>query len=265
LFHLLENMRSELKLGASWYLETAARLILMSDRDVIEEVIRELSYLRKGMATLENVVKIVRIGLSEGRDHQELARKLLQYREKANLKFLEQAKNFRAKCLVTISYSNAVRNLLKEGKVDLLFIAESKPGEESISAMQEYSKFVRVNLIPDSTVSHFLDQCEGLVIGSDGVYSSGYVINKVGSKSAAFYASRQGKRVVVALESYKAWDGEVPGFFEIELNGVKVPLLEPLNLNYITEMITDLGVLMKPDGYVISQVHRYFVNSVLRY
>ncbi|KAL6937983.1 translation initiation factor eIF-2B subunit alpha [Hanseniaspora osmophila] len=156
-------------------------------------------------------------------------------------------------------YSRAVSHLLSKAAERLIrfrcIVTESRPTDGGLllcKQLQEHG--VVCNMIVDSGVGSIIHKVDKIMVGAEGVTESGGVINLIGTCSIAVLARNAKKPFYVVSESHKfvrmfplssndlpsdkdplkfssKWDGQLSS-----------PLLDFTSYDYITALITDLGV-----------------------
>lgn len=229
-------MKEDYVHGASWY--------LIKSIDYLEKGgnFSELLTVRRGMASIQTVVEVYENFGPSGLNY------LKSYAK--NIVFPPTG----CTSAITISYSNAVLHAIKNG-IKRVVLLESKPGNETEMAYNEYSRYAEVILVPDLTMEYFSSGIECMVVGADGVYTDG-LVNKIGTKvlSKIF----PGKKIAV-LESFKVSDGPSPDFHEVELRGVRIPLFDLTPLSAFHEFITELG---RYNSEEILNVKKKLINKI---
>lgn len=245
----MEGLSNEWIKGASWYLERAVEIVAGSEDPLA--VAERIRTLRPGMASLDFLYLVLKEAAGRGVDLRKAALKVSIYAEEAKRR-LDEAVSA-AGCprrVATISFSRAVTRLLASlsNCLEVVYLAESKPGVEFSEAFTAYSKFARVVPIPDSAVGAF--DYDMAVIGLDGYYRD-YAVNKVGSLPLLATAKALGARTAAVFESYKAVPLPAPKPLEIaaDVGGHKtpVPLFDRIPHRLLDALITDFGVLTALD------------------
>ena len=160
-------------------------------------------------------------------------------------------------------FSRAVMSLLTHAANNFIrfrcVVTESRPTEQG---RQLYNllveKGISVTLVPDSAVGTVIHKVGKVFVGAEGVAESGGIINIVGTYSVGVLAQNARKPFYVVTESHKfvrmfplssddlPLDGEYLDFSprnsENE-DALRGPLIDYTGHEYITALITDLGVL----------------------
>ncbi|MFC3960331.1 NUDIX domain-containing protein [Halovivax cerinus] len=138
--------------------------------------------------------------------------------------------------VLTLSRSGTVRDALRAGELDRVFVAESRPGSETdrrevsenssgetagsetdrregsedaggegVGVAEELAAFVPVTLCADAAVAHVLatESIDAVVVGADTVLPDGGVVNKVGTRAAAIAAAAENVPVYAITASAK--------------------------------------------------------------
>jgi ribose 1,5-bisphosphate isomerase len=231
------------------------------------------------MAIIPKVFGYVLRGLREGgvegasRAAQEIEDKLFDARTDASKKaadlfyqLLHQQSRLHkwvSSCWLTLSSSSTVQlafEVLHQKLQELSFgaptmrVLESRPLGEGISlAKRLKEKNCEVSLYPDATMLHALNDCQGVLLGADAVFSDGSVRNKIGSALLASVAKQRGIPVYVIAETWKV-TAENSGQYKM-LSGdtaipegqgglsAWVPLFDVVPTQDITAIITEDGPL----------------------
>ncbi len=258
---LLEVMKKDFVHGSSWYYEMAIEYIEKYEGN-IDTALANLSGIRPGMASVSNIIEILSAALSTGR-LKEVTNNLKAFGKTARKRISENL--IEANTVITISNSSAVKELLMASGIKKIYLMESIPGNEIQAAATELSKFADVTVVPDSSVSQFIEFADYAVIGFDGLYSSGYLTNKVGSLLLACVSNHLKLPVVAVGESYKATEGFPPPPFKVNYKGINIGLFERVPLSLISELITDNGRKEEVGSNDVLDTKHYFIESVLNY
>lgn len=160
-------------------------------------------------------------------------------------------------------FSRAVFSLLKYAAEKFIrfrcVVTESRPtsqGKQLYSLLQD--KGIPVIMVVDSAVGSVIDQVDKVFVGAEGVAESGGVINIVGTYSIGVLAQNARKPFYVVTECHKfvrmfplspddlSMPGESLDFTRRSEESQEIlrgPTLDYTAQEYITALITDLGVL----------------------
>ncbi|MEM0160735.1 MAG: hypothetical protein QW258_04755 [Thermoplasmata archaeon] len=261
---LLELMKKDLIHGSSWYFDRTLELLKDTDLDDLAENLKAIKILRP-MGALTNIVEV----LQNTKDVRELKIKienLKKYRinAKEDLKKIVSKLEFRS--FITISYSSAILSLLEISRPHHVYLMESRPGSEVRKALKEYSKYADIRVVPDSAIWGFIEKSDLVIIGADGIYSGGFVINKIGSRPLISCAKMLNVPIYVVMESYKASDTDPSIITEMDFryfgHSINVPLFEKVPLSEISYLITESGIFADPKPSDIKHMHDHFIHSV---
>lgn len=258
---LLELMKKDFVHGSSWYYEMALEYVEKYEGNT-DIALANLSSIRPGMASISNIIEILSTALSAGR-LKEVTDNLKAFGKIARKRISENS--IEANTIITLSNSSAVKDLLMASGIKRIYLMESIPGDEVQAAATELSKFADVTVVPDSSVSQFIEFADYAVIGFDGLYSSGHLINKVGSLPLACVSNYLKLPVVAVGESYKATEGFPPPPLKASYKGISIGLFERVPLSLISELITDTGKKEKVGSNDVLDIKHYFIESVLNY
>ncbi|MEM0123207.1 MAG: hypothetical protein QXI38_01725 [Conexivisphaerales archaeon] len=258
---LLEVMKKDFVHGSSWYYEMAIEYIEKYVGN-INIALANLSDVKPGMASISNIIEVASKSLSNN-SLKEVISNLRAFGKLARKRISENL--IEANTVITISNSLAVKELLMASGIKRIYLMESIPGNEVQTAKTELSKFADVTVIPDSSVSQFIEFSDYAVIGFDGLYSSGYLTNKVGSLSLVCISNYLKLPVVAVGESYKATEGFPPPSLKVDYKGVDIGLFERVPLSLISELITDIGSKKEIEPNNIIDIKNYFIKTILNY
>ncbi|GMM51380.1 translation initiation factor eIF2B subunit alpha [Starmerella bacillaris] len=196
---------------------------------------------------------IARIGLPFVRDHDTI---LVHGRSRAVIQLLQDA-----------AMSNSVRFRV--------YITEARVCNEGVYMANILKKSgIPVCVVPDCSVGYVIDHTDKVFIGAEGVAESGGVINQIGSYQVAMLAKAANKPVYVFAESHKfvrmfpVSPSDLPGNEKLEFTSPVHPESIEMNLEawpqvdftphqYITALVTDLGVLT-PSGVSEELIKMWF-------
>jgi ribose 1,5-bisphosphate isomerase len=171
--------------------------------------------------------------------------------------------------ILTHCHSSTVTAILKRAnelnkKIEVI-CSESRPMFQGLITVKELSKAgIKVTLIVDSAVKHFIKDVDLVLVGADAITSAGDLINKIGTSMIATVAYESGVRMYSAAETYKfdpltLW-GRIEKIEERhpdevadpkKLKGVIIrnPAFDVTQAKYLTAYITEIGVV-PPQGLV---------------
>ncbi|CCE86411.1 Piso0_004898 [Millerozyma farinosa CBS 7064] len=162
------------------------------------------------------------------------------------------------------SFSRVVFQLLKKARADRLvrfrvIVTESRPTENGYhmaKLLQEAN--IPVELIVDNAVGFVIHKVDKILVGAEGVAESGGIINHIGSYQIGCLAKANNKPFYVVTESHKfvrlfpLAPNDLPNDLSSfglksteseERENLKTQLIDFTPHEYITALITDLGVL----------------------
>lgn len=151
------------------------------------------------------------------------------------------------------SYSRVVLNLLSLAASKFIrfkvICTEARPTEQG-HKMYECLKSLNipVTLIMDSAVGYYIHKVDKVFVGAEGVAESGGIINHIGSYQIGVLAKNANKPLYVVAESHKfvRMFPLGPDDFDaktLNSSDEEGPLIDFTSHEYITALITDLGVL----------------------
>ncbi len=271
----MENIRREVSRlrrdyvhGSSWYFEYVAKLLAKASYDEVGYLYNYLQDIRPGMGSLSNIREAMEgRGVETKEDANQLGLDLLKYLEDAESRMRVEAAKVRIRTALSISHSGAVKLLVEEGGIEKIFLLRSSPGKEYRRAVAEYSKYCDVTVIPDAAMYSLTKDVDAVVTGVDGLYSSGFFTNKLGTAPLCLSARERGVRVIVAGESFKAADIEPHvSWTKVYLGKSlhKVPLFDLVPISFIDELITDRGTFKNQQKGVLGKLHSYFLSTITK-
>lgn len=274
---LIEELRRDTTHGATWYLKRSLDIIeaaLKSNygQNEIRELVSKIESTRPGMATLKNLADIINKATDENMDINEVISKIRNYQENAERKIEEALRKYPVKCgsiIMSISYSTAVSKAVKAWApcIEEIYLLESRPGNEVKEALKDYSTYAKTIAIPDSTMAHFMEQVDYVIVGADAVYTEGYFLNKVGTLTLAIVTNEMKRRFMVIFESYKACEGGLTEIYQVDYQYddkvIRIPLFDKVPLDYIDYAVTDLGIIKKPSNDDVEKIRNEFINTIL--
>jgi translation initiation factor 2B subunit (eIF-2B alpha/beta/delta family) len=256
---LLKSMKDDFVHGSSWYYEMSIQYI-EKYKGKIDDALENLADIRPGMCSISNIIEAISIAKDKN-DFNLIVNNLKNFGKNARKKISENP--IEANTVITISNSSAVKDILMVSKVKRIYLMESVPGNESQNAKRELSKFADVVLIPDSSIFQFIEFSDCAIIGFDGIYSAGYLTNKVGTFPLIYTSNYLGIPTIAVGESYKATDGYPPPPLKINYNGINVGIFDKVPLSFISELITDTGTIKNPGPQDVIKMKNYFIQTVL--
>lgn len=191
--------------------------------------------------------------------------------------FVQRAKDSRAKSakfgipflkdddvILVHSYSRVVFQLLLKARTEHMirfkvYVTEARPtgkGYHMAQLLQEAS--IPVEVIVDNAVGYILHKVDKILVGAEGVVESGGIINHIGSYQIGCLAKANNKPFYVVTESHKfvrlfpLTPNDLPkeietvieeGIQDSEQGVTKIQLIDYTPHEFITALITDLGVL----------------------
>lgn len=146
-----------------------------------------------------------------------------------------------------------LKNAHKENKNIFVYVTESRPDSSGRQMCDLLTKEgIKNQLVMDASIGIYLEKVDMVMVGAEGVCSSGGILNKVGTYPLAICAQAINKPFYVVAESYKFIrmyplnQNDVPtstkqsGISSSDLQNDKLDYTPPA---YITLILTDLGPL----------------------
>ena len=187
-----------------------------------------------------------------------------------------------AGALATAGHGTAlgvIRSAVEAGKRISVIADETRPFLQGarLTAWEMVQEHIPVTLITDNMAGHFMNcgAVDAVVVGTDRVAANGDVANKIGTYMVAVLAHRHGIPFYVACPlstiDLELPDGaaipieeraadEVTGFRDCQwaAKGVQVrnPAFDVTPAELVTALITEKGVVMKPDRSSLARLFR---------
>lgn len=264
----IERLRRDYIHGSAWYFERISALLAHIDRQDIGELRESLETLRPGMASLSNLNEILSKSSISDIDLKGLSKTLVSFVRSSSRRLSAFCSNLRFESVLSISNSTAIRQFLEAGRIERIFLLESRPGGEIRQAAKQYAKYADVSIVPDSAVSHTVKRVDAVVSGMDGIYAEGIFTNKLGTLGLCISANYFHKPVYVFGESFKATSARPKSLTTVEIKlgntSGRVPLFDMVPLELVNYLVTDHGVILSPNGSAVEETKEYFFKSILR-
>jgi translation initiation factor 2B subunit (eIF-2B alpha/beta/delta family) len=190
---------------------------LLSDnvhsRGKAEEIILTASSSFSSFAVIKNYLENVKRLLDKPEELQEY---LHQLEEKLNRQFKILSEKLKEELgeitsLITISNSFTIYKVIKLLKDDFknlkIIISESRPNMEGrILAEKLLKEEVKVELITEAMLPHYIPKADALISGADKILKNGNVVNKTGSRGAGIICSHFKKPFYILTSEEKFSD-----------------------------------------------------------
>ncbi|MCD6279820.1 S-methyl-5-thioribose-1-phosphate isomerase [Candidatus Micrarchaeota archaeon] len=167
--------------------------------------------------------------------------------------------------IMTICHSSTVVAVLTEahrqGKEIEVYSCETRPRWQGHITSQELaSAGIKVNMIVDGAMGHYIDDVDIILVGCDAVDKHGNFVNKIGTRSLAELAKNHHKKFYVAGELLKL-DHRYPIPIEFRdvnevadptlFKGVNIlnPAFDLVPAKYVTAFITEKGIIKPKQFY----------------
>ena len=251
---LLSKMQNDRIHGSSWYYDQATAYMAGSRGSEIQDRLNILGKMRPGMGSIQNIISSLRESVDED-DFKSRLRKLSEYKRMVVNQLTENLSYVTNPCIITISNSSAVLLYIFTVRPKIVYLMESRPGSEYRSAYRMYSKYSEVRVIKDTMAYSFIQKGIPVVTGADGIFSSGYLINKVGTAQILASSKLSGMKSYVIIESYKASEGVIDkdnaGSTSPQTDFLIQDHFEKVPLDWLDFLVTDAGVFHNPDRSTI--------------
>ncbi|MEM4780479.1 MAG: initiation factor 2B-like protein [Halalkalicoccus sp.] len=157
--------------------------------------------------------------------------------------------------VLTLSRSGTVREALLSGDPDRVVVLESRPDREGIGVatdlVEAFAGEVAVTVTLDAAVAHVMPAVDAVLVGADTVLADGSVVNKVGTRTAAVAAAREGVPVRAVAATDKISTATDPILESVDRTAitdddrldVDCPLFDRTPPELVDGVITEEGVL----------------------
>ncbi|ADJ16043.1 translation initiation factor eIF-2B [Halalkalicoccus jeotgali] len=153
--------------------------------------------------------------------------------------------------VLTLSRSGTVRGAFSAGDPDRVIVLESRPDREGIDVAEDLAEDADVTVTLDAAIAHVMADVDAVLVGADTVLADGSVVNKVGTRTAAVVAAREGVPVYAVAAVDKISPATEPVLESIdseaitdrEAVAVECPLFDRTPPDLITGLITEEGLL----------------------
>ncbi|MFC6904819.1 initiation factor 2B-like protein [Halalkalicoccus tibetensis] len=225
-----------------------------ADPPALVERATDLLEARPSMAALGNRVNraMFEAGGSKGAAALEDAAKAgIDRAAGADRRAAERAAELIEGIVLTLSRSGTVRGALSAGEPDRIVVLESRPDREGADVAEELAGSLDVTVTLDAAVSHVMPEVDHVLVGADTVLADGSVINKVGTRTTAVVAAREGVPVHAVAAVDKVSPSESPILESVDRGaltdddrvGVDCPLFDRTPPELVAGVITEEGVL----------------------
>ena len=170
--------------------------------------------------------------------------------------------------LVTLSRSGTVREALARADPAAVLVAESRPGGEGVGVAESLTADgVDTTITADAALAHELasGDWDAVLVGADTVLPDGRVVNKVGTRSLALAAVREGVPVYVVAAVDKVATDTEPHLEDADPAAVydddadlhvTAPLFDETPADCVTGLCTEQGELDAEDIAAVAAEHR---------
>lgn len=182
---------------------------------------------------------------------EETTRKGIDRAVEADRNAAERAAERIGGTVLTLSRSGTVREALVSGSPESIVVLESRPDCEGTDVGRQLAESIDVTVTLDAAVAHVMGEIDHVLVGADTVLADGSVSNKVGTRTAATVAAREGVPVWVVTAADKISPSADPVLETIDRGaitddeglGVDCPLFDRTPRELVTGVITENGVL----------------------
>lgn len=236
----LEVLRDRAAEGADW--------------PTVVERATDLLAARPSMAALANRVNRAMFEAGGSRSAaalEDAAKTGIERAAGADRRAAERAAELIEGTVLTLSRSGTVRGALSASEPDRVVVLESRPDCEGTDVAEELAGLLDVTLTLDAAVSHVMPEIDHVLVGADTVLADGSVVNKVGTRTAAVAAAREGVPLHAVAAVDKVSPSTEPVLESIDREsvtdddrvGVDCPLFDRTPPELVAGVITEEGVL----------------------
>lgn len=181
--------------------------------DELASLARRLLEARPSMAVLRNRVNRAMASV-ETRDAAavlESTQTEIDRAREADERAAANASTHAGGTVLTLSRSATVREAIRAGSPDRVFIAESRPACEGVDVAEDIAEDVPVTVHTDAAMAHLLarEPIDHVLVGADTILADGRVVNKIGTRAAAITAAHESIPVFAVAASDKITSHEV--------------------------------------------------------
>lgn len=224
----------------------------------LERLAETLLDARPSMAAVVNRInRAMNTAIEEGAKHEPAralegaARDGIDRAVEADREAAERAADRISGTVLTLSRSGTVREALEQAAPERVVILESRPACEGIDVGRELADTLDVTVTLDAAVAHHMGAVDHVLVGADTVLADGTVSNKVGTRTAATVAAREGVPFWVVSAADKVSPSTEPALETIDREAitddehvdVDCPLFERTPGELVAGVITEEGVL----------------------
>jgi translation initiation factor 2B subunit (eIF-2B alpha/beta/delta family) len=155
--------------------------------------------------------------------------------------------------VLTLSRSGTVETALREGDPDRVVVLESRPDREGVGVAERLAEAgLTVTLTLDAAAAHVACEVDRVLVGADTVLADGSVVNKVGTRTTAVAAAREGVSMYAVAAADKISPGTEPrleSISETAIYGgdapvaVDCPLFDRTPADLVAGLVTESGAL----------------------
>lgn len=254
----IESVREDGTHGSA-YVSTRA-LEVLRDRAAIEEweevvgVARELLAAHPIMAALENRVNRAMFEAETPRSAavERAARRGIDRAVAADDRAATRAADAIEGTVLTLSRSGTVEAALLAADPEAVVVLESRPDREGTGVATRLADAgLDATLTLDAAVSHAMEGINTVVVGADTVLADGSLVNKVGTRTAAVAAAREGVPVYAVSAADKISPATDPVLERVPAEAitgddavaVECPLFDRTPADLLAGVIAEGGVL----------------------
>lgn len=248
----VETVRADETHGSAYIsvraLEVLRDRATTGDWSGLVDLARELLDARPSMAALENRVNRAMFEAETPRTTavERAARAGIERAVAADDWAATRAANAIEGTVLTLSRSGTVESALLAADPDEVVVLESRPDREGVDVAERLADAeIDATVTLDGAVAHSMKEINAVLVGADTVLADGSVVNKVGTRTAAVAAAREGVPVYAVAAADKISSATEPTLEPIYGDeGVEIdaPLFDHTPADLVTGVITEEGV-----------------------
>ncbi len=248
----VETVRADETHGSAYIsvraLEVLRDRATTGDWSGLVDLARELLDARPSMAALENRVNRAMFEAETPRTTavERAARAGIERAVAADDWAATRAANAIEGTVLTLSRSGTVESALLAAGPDEVVVLESRPDREGVDVAERLADAgIDATVTLDGAVAHSMKEINTILVGADTVLADGSVVNKVGTRTAAVAAAREGVPVYAVAAADKISSATEPTLEPIYGDeGVEIdaPLFDHTPADLVTGVITEESV-----------------------
>lgn len=250
----VETVREDDTHGSAYV--SVRALEVLRDRAAVEDwaalaaLAEELLGARPSMAALENRVNRAMFGAETpaATAVERAARAGIERAVAADDRAARRAAAAIDGVVLTLSRSGTVEDALLAAEPEAVVVLESRPDREGVGVAERLADAgLDATVTLDAAVAHTMADVDTVLVGADTVLADGSVVNKVGTRTAALAAAREGVPVYAVAAADKISPGTEPTLEPIgaiyggDAVEIDAPLFDRTPADLVTGVLTEEG------------------------